>query len=155
MESYRLNLEILWWSAILCGHKDTINELIQFGINPFISLNGQIGSEATIQFATRLKRMMDITSDMQNETGTPVSVNKSEKRLKNYINILKLIRNAEQRHVSKLIMNRFLRRYIRFMRRERMIRERIWAKNIFNAYTLMEAYLSPCNICLSYIGTCE
>ena len=155
MVDYGLNLEILWWSAILGGHKDTIIELIQFGINPFVCLNGQIGSEATIQFATRLKRMVDITSDMQNETGTPVSVYKAERRLNNYMTILKIIKNAERHHVSKLIMRRFLRRYIRFMRRERKIRERIWSKKIFSQYTLMESELGPCNVCLSYIGSYE
>lgn len=155
MVDYGLNLEILWWSAILGGHKDTIIELIQFGINPFVCLNGQIGSEATIQFATRLKRMMDITSNMQNETGTPVSVYKAERRLKNYMIILKIIQNAERHHVSKLITRRFLRRYIRFMRRERRIRERIWSKKIFGWYTLIDSELGPGNICLSYIGSCE
>jgi len=129
MVDYGLNLEILWWSAILSGHKDTIIELIQFGINPFVCLNGQIGSEATIQFATRLKRMMDITSDMQNETGT--SLSKAEKRLENYLQILNIIRDAERCHISKIILNRFLRRYIRFMRRERLLREGIWSKKIY------------------------
>lgn len=155
MVEYGLNLEILWWSAILGGHKDTIIELIQFGINPFVCLNGQIGSEATIQFATRLKRMVDITSDMQNETGTPVSVYKAEKRLNNYMNILKVLKNAERQHVSKMIMRRFLRRYIRFMRRERRIRERIWSKKVFGRYTLIDSELGPCNICLMCIGNCE
>ena len=155
MVDYGLNLEILWWSAILGGHKDTIIELIQFGINPFVCLNGQIGSEATIQFATRLKRMVDITSDMQNETGTPASVYKAEKRLNNYMNILKVLKNAERQYVSKMIMRRFLRRYIRFMRRERRIRERMWSKKVFGRYTLIDSELGLCNICLMCIGSCE
>lgn len=151
MVEYGLNLEILWWSAILAGHKDTIKEMIQFGINPFVSLNGQIGSEAVIQFTIRLKRMIDITKDM-NLVANPVrSVHESEKRLKNYMSIISIIHNAEHRHISKLIMKRFLRRYVRFMRREIILRQIVFTKKVFMQYTSINILNSPVKLVLEYI----
>jgi len=139
-----MDTQIIWWTAIIGGSLDTIKQLIADGANPLQTLNGKTGSEAVLSFSRRLQRM----------SRTHLSpVQASVERLARYSEIISFLHEASERYLANITRRSFLRRWVRFHRREKMIRDCILCKKIFSACTQHCVELGPLEIMVAYLSS--
>lgn len=138
-----MDTQILWWTAIIGGSTTTVKQLVADGANPLQTLNGQTAEEAVISFSRRLQRM---------SSQCDASELAKTSRVIRYSELISFLQISSKRYLANITRRSFLRRWVRFHRREMTIRECIWCKKAFCSSTDQCMELGPLGIMLQYVS---
>ena len=133
----------MWWTAIIGGSLTTVKQLVADGANPLQTLNGQTAEEAVFSFSHRLQRMSS-----QCDASELAQI----ERVTRYSELISFLQISSARYLANITRRSFLRRWVRFHRRERTIRECIWCIKVFCLKTNHCTKMGPLTIMLQCLS---
>jgi hypothetical protein len=145
-----MNEQILWWTAIIGGSVETISQLLANGANPIQKMNNQTAEEAVLSFSRRLYRMSSFAEGVVNDPRNKRTM-ANQRRLSRYHEIIRLLRDAAVKWRARETRRSFIRQWIRFYRREKLIRSCILSARIYIIKTGLDGTLGPVHTIQSFL----
>lgn len=136
---------ICWWSAIISGSVPAVKSLLEKGFNPFETINGQTAEDAVRGFSRKLSRMSAFSELVSLECDS------SCERMSRYSEIISILQKASLEWYSRSVVKRFLRRWVSWHRRERLLRACILCNHIWILRTGLDISLGPVKHIESYL----